>query len=100
MAKWADYCISAVRYDDDHDHIIELNVHPDNGDTIGSSSVWTRQQVVSAIGTGSTFVTIIRKDGSWNRGSDVHVVTVNGVKYLRTDGNSTARDNLGSLPEF
>lgn len=101
MAKWADYCISAVRYDSEHDHIDSVRVHPDNGDSIGSSSEWTRASVVSSIDSGKSFITITSgSDGKWHKGADVHIITVNGVRYLRTDNNSTGSDNLENLPEF
>ena len=101
MAKWADYCISAVRYNTEHTHIVKAKVHTDGGETIGSASEWMRSEVVDAIGRGKTFVTITRtSEGKWNKGEDVRVVTVNGVKYIRTDANSKASDNLGNLPEF
>jgi len=101
MTKWADYCISAVRYNEDETHIVKVKVHLDNSDTIGSSSEWTREKVVSAIEGGTTFVTIFKgNDGKWEKGQDVHVVKVNGKKYIRTDKNSRAADNLENLPEF
>ena len=101
MAKWADYCVSAVHYNSEHTHIVKTKVHSDGGDTIGAASEWTRADVVDAIGRGKTFVTITRSsDGKWNKGEDVRVVTVNGAKFIRTDSNSKALDNLGNLPEF
>ena len=30
MTKWADYCISAVRYDEDETHIVKVKVHADS----------------------------------------------------------------------
>lgn len=101
MAKWADYGISAVGCNQAETHIVNVKVHPDNGETIGAESVWTRNQVVSAIERGTTFVTILKNaEGKWTRGQDVHLVTVNRVKYIRTDGNSKAADNLENLPRF
>ncbi len=101
MAKWADYCISAVRYNSEHTHIVKTRVHADSGDSIGAANEWTRAEVVDAIGRGKTFVTITRNsDGKWSKGEDVRIVTVNGTKYIRTDANSKASDNLGNLPEF
>jgi len=49
MSKWADYGISAVRYNAEHKHIVQVRVHPDNGETIGSPSDQLRQDVISAI---------------------------------------------------
>ena len=101
MAKWADYGISEVRYNVARNHIVRVKVHEDKGDTIGRAEEWTRSQVVSAIERGKTFVTILKgSDNKWRKGQDIHVVTVNGVKYIRTDQNRTASDNLENLPEF
>ncbi len=101
MAKWADYGISKVRYDDKRKHIVKVLVHEDKGETIGGGKEWTRGQVVAAIERGKTFVTILKRDDDkWHKGQDIHTVTVNNVKYIRTDQNRTASDNLESLPEF
>lgn len=35
MAKWADYLISVVRYDEDHERIVKVRVHEDIGDKVG-----------------------------------------------------------------
>jgi len=100
-SKWADYLISAVRYDSDKAHIETVRVHPDLGDTVGAASEWTRTKVVTTLEGGKTVCTIVKgTDGKWSKGADVHIVTVNDVNYIRTDANSIARDNLGSLPTF
>lgn len=101
MEKWADYGISAVRYDDERKHIVKVKVREDKGDKLGQAVEWTREQVVSAIEGGKTFVTVLKSDeGKWQRGQDVHTITVNRVKYIRTDQNRVASDNLENLPEF
>lgn len=101
MVKWANYGISAVRYNSKGTHIDQVQYHADNGDTIGSSNVCSREQVISALERGYTFVTILKDSaGNWTKGSKVEIVTVHGTKYIRTDRNSTASDNLGSLPRF
>jgi len=101
MDKWADYCISAVSYNSKKTHIEKVKVHEDNGDTIGNPSVWLRTDVVSSLESDNTFVTISKgTDGKWKEGEDVRIVKVNGTKYIRTDSNKTASDNLRNLPEF
>ena len=101
MAKWADYGITKVRYNHQHTHIEKVKAREDNGDTFGAEQEYTRSQIVSAIEGGKTFITILKtSEGKWKKGQDVHIVTVNGVKYLRTDQNKTASDNLENLPEF
>jgi hypothetical protein len=100
-SQWADYTISAVRYNSQHTHIDQLEVRKDSGDSLGVANVWLRQDVISSIKSGKTFVTVLKnRDGTWRKGDNVSIVRVNGVEYLRTDGNSRASDNLGELPEF
>lgn len=99
--KWADYGISAVKYNSRGTHIDQVRVHKDNGDSIGAPKVWLREQVVSALETGYTFVTIPKNNqGNWIRGRNVEIIKVNGTKYIRTDRNSIASDNLENLPRF
>jgi len=101
MVKWADYCISAVRYNEDETHIVKVKVHTDEGDTIGNVSEWERESVVSAIERGNTFITIFKNtEGKWGKGQEVHTIKVNGKKFIRTDKNTTASDNLENLPQF
>ena len=101
MAKWADYCIASVRYNPEHTHITGAKVFEDMGDKLGVSTDWARPNIVRAIETGNTFVTIYKNSGeNYVKGEDVRTVAVNGIKYIRTDANSKASDNLGKLPEF
>lgn len=101
MAKWADFCISSVRYDLCREHITDVVVRVDNGETIGSPVEWPRSQVISMIESAKTFVTITQgPDSKWRKGERVGVVVVGDMKYLRTDANAWKNDNLGELPEF
>lgn len=101
MNKWADYGISAVRYNAAHTHIDKVRAHPDNGDTIGAYSEYTRADVVAAIKKGTTFVTIFKgTDGKWKKGQPVYIIKVKGVEYIKTVDNGKAVDNLDNLPEF
>ena len=101
MAKWADYGISAVRYNSAHTHIDRVKAHPDNGDTIGSPIEKSRQEVISAIKGGTTFVTIIKNsEGKWIKGQPVFIIRINGTEYIKTVDNGKQSDNLENLPEF
>lgn len=101
MAKWADYGISEVRYNNVHTHIDRVRIHLDNGETIGNYSEHLRSEIVAAIKKGTTFVTIVKADnGSWLRGQIVYIIKVNGVEYIKTVDNGKAADNLEDLPEF
>jgi hypothetical protein len=100
MAKWADFAITKVKYNREHTHIDEAEVRSDNGDSISDPGYWSRQDIVSAILRGTTFVTAYWRDGKWQKGEDVRIVTIHGERFIRTDNNSTKSDNLGSLPEY
>ena len=96
----ADYGISAVRYDSARAYIAKVRVHPYSVGQVGVGTEWARSDVVAAIERGKSFQTILGGGSSWRKGQDVQIIVVNGVKYLRTDKNSTPRDNLENLPEL
>ena len=101
MAIWADYYISAVRYNPAHTHIDKVLVHNDSGiNTIGSGTECTRNKIVEIL-TYKSVVTIYRgSDNLWHRGQEVHPVPINGVMYIRTNPNKKEVDNLENLLEF
>ena len=99
--KWADYLISAVRYNASGSHIDKVRAHPDNGDSIGSGSDMARSRVVTLLESGWTFCTILKSaDGKWRRGADIRVVIIEGEKFIKTEPDRTKKDNLGELPRF
>jgi hypothetical protein len=101
MAKWADYLISAVRYNSNHTHIDQIKAHEDAGDSVKEGKIYNRQAIVDAINNGTTFITIFKNsDGKWNKGQKVYVIKVNGKSYLKTVDNGKEEDNLENLPEF
>jgi hypothetical protein len=101
MSKWADYGISAVKFNYAHTHIDKVRIHPDNGDTIGASSEHNRADIVAAIKKDITFVTILMgNDGKWKKGQPVYIIKINGIEYIKTVDNGKAVDNLDNLPEF
>ena len=101
MAKWADYLISAVKYNKDHKHIDKVRVHEDKGDSFGAEKIYSRMEVVNAINKSYTFVTIYKGDNDkWKKGQKVFVVTINNKKYIKTVDNDKEEDNLENLPEF
>lgn len=101
MNKWADYGISAVRYNATHQHIDRVRIHPDNGETIGAPAEYARADIVTAIKKGITFVTIFKgTDGNWKKGQPIYIIKVHNVEYIKTVDNGKAADNLENLPEF
>lgn len=101
MAKWADYGISACRYNSEHTHIDKVKVHSDNGENFGSAIEYSRLEVISSIKAGKTFVTILKNNEStWKKGQPVIIVKINSKEYIKTVENNKEVDNLENLPEF
>jgi len=100
MTQWADYGISAVRYDAAHTHIDRVRIHQDNGGTFEPPTEHECAVIVEVIKEGITFITIPQANGQWQKGQPVYVIRVNGVEYIKTVDNGLPRDNLENLPEF
>jgi hypothetical protein len=101
MAKWADWCITKVRYNAAGTHIDAVKARSDNGTALGEEQQFSRQQVVSSIEAGTSFITVYTgSDNNWKKGAPVDVVLIDYVKFLKTEADKTKRDNLGNLPTF
>lgn len=101
MSEWGDYAITAVRYNNDETRIEQVKrkyVKPKN---LTNTKTVSRSSIVSSIGSGNEYTTAIKNDnGKWSLGDPVHVLEVNGKKFIRTDQSDTKEDNLGGLPIF
>jgi hypothetical protein len=101
MAKWADYAISDVHFNDRHSHIERVKARVDNGDTVGTPTDHARADIISAIRKGVTYVTIFKnREDKWNKGQPVYIIKVNGTEYIKTVDNGKPVDNLDNLPEY
>jgi len=102
MEKWADFLISAVRYEETFTKktISHCKVHPDNGNSVGEGTTWSKEEVMDAIIKGNRFVTISKDDrGRWKRGINVFLLMARET-YLNTDNTSNTEDYLMNIPEF
>ncbi len=100
--KWADYLISAVRYDTGLSNkiISYFKVHIDKGDSVGESRTWTKNELLDALIKGKTFVTILKdKNGKWMKGEEISIASMNEI-FIRTDFKNTPEDFLDNLPDF
>ncbi len=101
MQKWADYLISSVKSTTGSPIIDALEVHSDFGSMVCETSVIKRDAVIANIKRGVTYTTVFRTAmGKWRKGDDVHLVTVEGKEYLRTDSDLVARDQFDDVPEL
>lgn len=97
MPKWADFIISAVRYDSSGTRIKDLKVHVDDGGSkLSRGKTWTFEEVAQQILNGHTFVTLVRDpddESECSPGARVELT-------LRTRQDKTTKDNLASRPRF
>jgi hypothetical protein len=101
MAKWADYCISGVRYNNGNIHIdrVEVRMHDDIKNTMSIPRQLSRADVVKLLGQGKTFVTIVKRGDGWYQGAAVNIQAV-VTDYIKTTADKSSADNLENLPTF
>jgi hypothetical protein len=99
--KWADYLITAVRFNSAKTHIDEVEVRVDNGDSAGEPIKIKRSTVVSKLDSGYTYCTsTLGGDKKWYKGAEVKVYEYDGEKYIKTRADGIKKDNLDNLPTF
>ena len=99
MDKWADYLISAVRYNPQHTHIVNVKRHLDTGEGVATFDIIGRIIVVKDLKDRKAYKTNYQdNDRKWRESEHVRLVANTG--FITTDPNTTTRDNLGNLPEF
>ena len=95
MTKSVDYYITAVRYHKNRAYVDHVRMH----NNLKQADI-PRSEVISYIDAGMSISTAEKIGESWIKGADVITVTINGVRFIKTEPNDTASDNLGNLPEF
>ena len=97
MAKWADYYISQVRYNPTG-HIDYVTVSAElDGKKLVDSSVLTRTEILDALKSGTTFVTIYMENNKWQKGASLKRIKVDKNYYIKIIPDNTNKDNLGKL---
>jgi hypothetical protein len=67
---------------------------------------YTKEDIVKSIEKNdNSWYTAVLEDTTptrniWKRRTKIHVVDVNGEKFIRSDKNKTKEDNLGNLPNI
>ncbi|WP_262152685.1 DUF3892 domain-containing protein [Chryseobacterium foetidum] len=97
----SNFYITAIRTKSGNPSFItDVLVHsPVSAGRLSNGRVFTKDEVISSLSLGHTFKTATYNytTGSWSNGANVGTVRIGYVTYLRTDRDSTARDNLGNL---
>jgi len=99
--KWADYVITAVRFNTAGTHIEAVQRRADNGDSAGTPTEAKRSTIVSSIEAGTSYCTATKgSDGNLQKGAEVKIVKIDGEKFLKTKTDGVKKDNLDKLPTF
>lgn len=96
-----DFGVEDVQYDNDGSTISKLLIRRREADGSMRLLGWyAKQGIINSIESGRSYITIgiDRQVNTWCGGQEIHVVTTLRGKYLRTDRNGVAADNLGRLP--
>jgi len=97
MAKWADYLISQVLYDQNH-IITKVKQHRDIGNKISSGEIVDRDAIANNLGHGIKYMTVYGDLGKIRMGKNVRYFRAYEDHYIRIDDNKVMTDNLGELP--
>ena len=97
--KWADYLISAVKYDSNR-RIIQVMQHKDTGDDIEEGELIDRSTLLSNLKHGKKYATIYNSNSNWKFGEKISINKSGGENSIRTDSNKVEFDNLKFVTEI
>ena len=99
MTKWADYLISAVKYDSDR-KITQVRQHKDTGEAIGEGEIVDRSILADNLKKGMSYSTVFNSNSNWKIGNKIRCIRTAGDFSIRTDLNKVEFDNLKFIPEI
>jgi len=97
MAKWADYLISQVSYDQNH-IITKVKQHRDIGNEMGDGEIVDRDVIAGNLGHGVKYMTVYGDLDKIRMGKNVRYFRAYEDHYIRTDDNKVMSDNLDDIP--
>ena len=99
MEKWADFLISEVSYDSNH-QIVEVKQHQEIDGSISDGELVDRLTIADNLKKGLTYLTIYSGLKGFRKGFPVSGNRVNEGFFIRTDKNKVELDFLGDIPTF
>jgi len=99
MAKWADYLISQVSYDQNH-IITKAKQHRDIGNEMGDGEIVDRDIIAGNLGHGIKYMTVYGALDKIRMGKNIRYFRAYEDHYIRTDDNKVMSDNLGDIPNL
>lgn len=95
-----DYIILRVRKNERYKTIERVRGRTTKKRAISAPFTYEKDKVVKMIESGKDFFTGKERGTELIKKEKIHVLPINGEKFIRTDRNETPEDNLGELPEF
>jgi len=100
-SKWADFVISAVKRGPGMGRISQVQVHRDQGKSLGQPEIVDKIMVAHNIKKGKKYVTVFKiNETDWEPGEYVRAYVKDGEAFIRSDDNKVTLDNLGTLPDL
>lgn len=99
MTEWANYIITAVRYDGTKIETVKRRREADG--ELSEPIEVPRQAVAQDLEFDVSYCTAIRdEDGEWVRGDDIEAFELDNELFIRTEEGDNPADNLEGLPEY
>ena len=99
MGKWADYLISAAKYDENR-RIVQVRQHNDTSEDIDNGEIVNRDILAANLKKGLKYCTIFNSNSTWKKGDPINLIRVGGEYSIRTDSNKVEYDNLKFVSEI
>ena len=100
-SKWADFVITAVKRGPGMGRISQVQVHRDQGKSLGQTEIVDKMVIAHNIKKGKKYVTVFKiNETNWEPGEDVRAFVKDGEAFIRSDDNKVTLDNLGTLPDL
>ena len=99
MAKWADYLISQVSYDQNH-IITKVKQHRDIGNKMADGEIVDRDVITDNLGHGAKYMTVYGDLNKIRMGKNIRYFRAYEGHYIRTDDNKVMTDNLDDIPNL
>ena len=96
--KWADYLVTAVKYDGHQ--IKNVRQHKDDGGELDEGTIIDRNTLASNIKKGIKYSTAFNSKSKWILGEKINCHKVDSSVSIRTDSNEVVYDFLAMLPEL
>lgn len=83
------------------ERIVKVRAMERKADGLSPPEEYERIRVVESIAQGNNWYTCEKaEENKWERKAEIHVIEIDGEKFIRTDRNDIKSDNLGELPDF